>query len=141
MIATHHGPVASIRIEDALYEVPGVALCAVVGRPDPAVRLAAAPDLAGGSAAPAAQLPVAAIQLHPGATLDLDALSRAAAALPEYARPRRIRRVDALAMTDGYRPIKQALAGLDLSDGPEVVAWDPRAQRYAPTSGPAARSA
>ncbi|HEX3476174.1 MAG TPA: alpha/beta fold hydrolase [Kofleriaceae bacterium] len=141
MIATHHGPVASTRIEDALYEVPGIALCAVIGRPDPAP----APDLAGGTTAPAAQLPVAAIQLHAGpgagATLDLDALSRAVAALPEYARPRRIRRVDALPMTDGHRPIKQALAGLDLSDGPEVVAWDPRGQRYAPTAEPAARSA
>ncbi len=141
MIATHHGPVASTRIEDALYEVPGVALCAVVGRPDPGAGPAPAPDLAGGSAAPAAQLPVAAIQLHAGAPLDLDALSRAVAALPEYARPRRIRRVDALPMTDGYRPIKQALAGLDLSDGPEVLAWDPRAQRYVPTVEPAARSA
>jgi putative long chain acyl-CoA synthase len=139
-IATHHGPVASTRIEDALYEVPGVALCAVVGRPDPVAGPAAAPDLAGGPAAPA-QFPVAAIQLHPGAPLDVDALSRAVATLPEYARPRRIRRVDALPMTDGYRPIKQALAGLDLSDGPEVLAWDPRAQRYQPTVEPAARSA
>src|SRR5262249_56945756 len=31
------------------------------------------------------------------------------------------------------RPIKQVLAGLDLSDGPDVLAWDPRAQRYQPT--------
>ncbi|HEX8112023.1 MAG TPA: AMP-binding protein, partial [Kofleriaceae bacterium] len=139
MIATHHGPVASTRIEDAIYDVPGVALCAVVGRPDPD------PGTDPGTGPAPAQFPVAAIQLHsgpgPGAALDLDALSRAVAALPEYARPRRIRRVDALPMTDGYRPIKQALAGLDLSDGPEVIAWDPRAQRYQPTVEPAARSA
>jgi putative long chain acyl-CoA synthase len=157
MIATRHGAVASTRIEDAIYDVPGVALCAVVGRPDPdsgsGSDSGGAPDLAGGSAAPLAQFPVAAIQLHPspspspspspglGAALPLDALSRAVAALPEYARPRRIRFVDALAMTDGYRPIKPALAGLDLSNGPEVVAWDPRAQRYQPTVEPAARSA
>ena len=30
--------------------------------------------------------------------------------------------------------------GLDLSDGPEVLAWDPRAQRYVPTAELAARS-
>jgi putative long chain acyl-CoA synthase len=151
MIATRHGAVASARIEDALYDVPGIALCAVVGRPDSDsdsdadADAGAAPDLAGGAAAPLAQFPVAAIQLHAspglGTTLPLDALSRAVAALPEYARPRRIRFVDALAMTDGYRPIKSALAGLDLSAGPQVVAWDPRAQRYQPTVEPAARSA
>ncbi|HEX3762017.1 MAG TPA: alpha/beta fold hydrolase [Kofleriaceae bacterium] len=135
MIATRNGPVASTRIEDALYEVPGVALCAVAGRPDPEA------ELGGGSPA---QVAIAAIQLHPGAAsrgIDLDALSRAVAALPEHARPRRIRIVGALAMTDGYRPIKQALARLDLSDGPAVLAWDPHAQRYRPTVAPAARSA
>jgi putative long chain acyl-CoA synthase len=137
MIATRHGPVASTRIEDAIYEASGVALCAVAGRPDPG----AAPAPPGEPAAPPAQFPIAAIQLHPGAALDLDALSRAVAALPEHARPRRIRLVDALAMTDGYRPIKQALARLELSDGPHVLAWDPGAQRYQPTARPAVRSA
>ncbi len=136
MIATAHGPVASTRIEDAIYDAPGVALCAASGRRDPDAGNSLGPGLA-----PPAQFPVAAIQLHSGAALDLDALSRAVAALPEYARPRRIRLVDALAMTDGYRPIKSALAGLDLSDGPRVLAWDPRAQRYRLTVEPAARSA
>ena len=135
MIQTPHGPVASTRIEDALYEVPGVALCAVVSRPGPddgAVAVATP----GGSGAH--QVAVAALQLHAGAALDLDALSRAVAGLPEYARPRRLRIVDSLAMTDGYRPVKQALDRLDLSDGPETFAWDPRAQRYQPTADPAA---
>jgi len=138
MITTPHGPVASTRIEDALYEVPGVALCAATGRPG-------ASDLADPAAPPAPagdhQIAIAAIQLHPGATLDLEALSRAVAALPEYARPHRIRIVDALAMTDGFRPIKHALDHLDLGDGPQVLAWDARAQRYQPTSQAAARSA
>jgi putative long chain acyl-CoA synthase len=146
MIATRHGAVASVRIEDALYDVPGIALCAVIGRPDPGD----ATDAAGGAAptgtasppaAASTQIAVAAVQLQPGAVLDLDALSRAVAGLPEYARPHRVRIVDALAMTDGYRPIKDALDRLDLSDGPSTFAWDARLQRYRPTTQPAARSA
>jgi acyl-CoA synthetase (AMP-forming)/AMP-acid ligase II len=111
--------------------VPGVALCAVVSRPgsDDGGVAVATPGAPG-----AHQVAVAALQLHAGAALDLDALSRAVAGLPEYARPRRLRIVDSLAMTDGYRPIKQALDRLDLSDGPETFAWDPRAQRYQPTA-------
>ncbi len=127
MIATRLGPVASTRIEDALYEVPGVALCVAAGRREP-------------DAAPH-EVPIAAVQLHAGAPLDLDALSRAVATLPEYARPRRLRIVEALAMTDGFRPIKRALAQLDLGDGPDVLVWDPRAQHYQPTDNAAARSA
>src|SRR4029077_2686628 len=35
MIATRFGAVASTQIEDALYQAPGVALCAAAGRADP----------------------------------------------------------------------------------------------------------
>ncbi|HET9627539.1 MAG TPA: alpha/beta fold hydrolase, partial [Kofleriaceae bacterium] len=118
MIETRFGPVASTRIEDALYEAPGLALCVAGGRAlddDPHVQ------------------PVAALQLVAGARLDLDAVTRAVLGLPEYARPRRLRVVAALALTDGFRPIKRALAALDFADGPDVVAWDPRAQRYRTT--------
>jgi putative long chain acyl-CoA synthase len=125
MIATRRGPVASTRIEDTLYEAPGIALCAAFAVADPHDR--------------AHQLPAAAIQLLPGTTLDLDAVSRAVARLPEGARPRRLVIVDALAMTDGYRPVKRALAQLDLRDGPGVLAWDQLTQRYQATA--AARSA
>jgi len=144
MIATEHGAVASVRVEDAIYEVAGVALCAVVGRPDsPAPADRGAPADLDVPAAAVPQHAIAAIQLHAGAPLDLDALSRAVAGLPEYARPRRVRVVDSVAMTDGFRPIKHALDRLDLSDGPHVLAWDARAQRYRPTvaTSDAARSA
>ncbi|HET7500668.1 MAG TPA: alpha/beta fold hydrolase [Kofleriaceae bacterium] len=123
MLVTRFGPVASTRIEGALHEVPGVALCMAAGRPDP-------DD-------PAHHVPVAAVQLQPGASLDLDALSRAVRGLPEYARPRRLRIVERIAMTDGFRPIKRAMERLDLDDGPAVYAWDARAQRYLPTATPA----
>ncbi|MEJ7603670.1 MAG: alpha/beta fold hydrolase [Kofleriaceae bacterium] len=118
MIRTRLGPVASTRIEDAIYDAPDVALCIAGGRPDP-------DD-------PSHELPIAAIQLH-GSTLDTVALSLAVATLPEYARPRRIRIVDEIPLTDGYRPIKRALRELDLEDRAGVFAWDPRAQRYVAT--------
>ncbi|HEY0476279.1 MAG TPA: alpha/beta fold hydrolase [Kofleriaceae bacterium] len=141
-INTGHGPIASTRIEDAIYDVPGIALCAVVGRPAGAGLGAAEAHEAHDPGGTAHQIPVAAVQLQPGAALDLDALSRAVATLPEYARPRRLCIVEALPMTDGYRPIKHALdRSLDLADGPHVLAWDPRAQRYRPTADHAARSA
>ena len=117
LIATPFGPVASTRIEDALYEAPGVALCMAGSRPDPAD--AAHPQI------------IAALQLAPNAALDVDALSHAVATLPEYARPRRVRVVPTIATTDGYRPIKRALAALDFAPGPDVLVWDPRSQRYA----------
>ncbi len=118
MIKTRLGAVPSTRIEDALYEVPEVALCIAAGRADP--------DHAG------FELPIAAIQLH--GEIDLAALSAAVATLPEYARPRRIRFVDELPLTDGFRPIKRAIRELDFGDGRDVVAWDTRTQRYLATA-------
>jgi putative long chain acyl-CoA synthase len=118
VIKTRLGPVPSTRIEDALYEAPGVALCIAAGRPDPEDA--------------AHEIPVAALELR--GPLDLAALSTAVRALPEYARPRRIRIVESLPMTDGYRPIKRAVRDLDMSSGANVFAWDPRAQRFAATA-------
>jgi putative long chain acyl-CoA synthase len=119
MIVTRLGPVASTRIEDALHACGCVARCVAVGRPDPE--------------APGLQLPIAAIQLRAGQPLDLAALSAAVSSLPEYARPRRVRVVELLPETDGFRPIKRGLRDLDeLGAGPNVYAWDARTQAYAP---------
>jgi putative long chain acyl-CoA synthase len=115
MIETTMGAVASIRIEDALYACPSVALCIAVGIP---------------SDTPDVELPAAAIQLHPKATLDLDALSAAARQLPEYARPRRVRVVEHLPLTDGFRPIKHGLSDLAKWSGPNLYLWNARAQAY-----------
>ncbi len=93
MIATRLGPVASTRIEDGLYDCPSVALCVATGAPDPED--------------PASQIAIACVQLHAGDVLDLDALAKAVQALPEYARPRELRVVDEIPMTDGFRPIKR----------------------------------
>ncbi|NVB77631.1 MAG: alpha/beta fold hydrolase [Kofleriaceae bacterium] len=111
MILTKQGPVASTRVEDGLYACASVALCVVTSAPDP--------DDA------SQQIPVAAIQLHDA--LDLDALTAAVHALPEYARPREVRVVDEIPLTDGFRPIKpRAFAMTPLA----VFAWNTRTQRY-----------
>ena len=125
MIRTNRGAVASTRIEDALYAHPSVELCIAAGRPD--------------RDHPEIEIPIAAVQLRSGAALDLDGLSVATQALPEYARPRRIRIVEHLPMTDGFRPIKHGLRDLDLVGGPNVYEWDPRTQRYIAATGELAR--
>jgi acyl-CoA synthetase (AMP-forming)/AMP-acid ligase II len=91
MIRTRMGEVASTRIEDALYECQSIALCVAAPRPDPEDATA--------------QIPAAAIELHPSTALDLDALVTAVLALPEYARPHFVRVVDKIRLTDGFRPI------------------------------------
>jgi acyl-coenzyme A synthetase/AMP-(fatty) acid ligase len=113
MVRTEQGAVASTKIEDALYGYTGVALCIAAGRSTGAY-----------------ETPIAAIELHSGTSLDLDALSAAVRTLPEYARPQRIRVVEHLPMTDGFRAIKRGLRDLDAVGGPNVYHWDPRAQRF-----------
>jgi len=113
------GAVASTRIEDALYDAPGVALCVAASHPDPDH--------------PGYEIPIVALQLQHGVTLDLAAISAAVVKLPEYARPRRLRLVPEIPLTDGFRPIKRAIANLDTQDGADVYAWDTRAQHYVPT--------
>ncbi len=112
MIRTRMGEVASTRIEDGLYECESIALCVALPRPDP--------DDA------SAQIPVAAIELHPHTALDLDALATATLSLPEYARPRIVRVVDKIRLTDGFRPIKQRA----FDERGDEYSWDPRGQRY-----------
>jgi putative long chain acyl-CoA synthase len=115
VIRTKLGPVPSTRIEDALYEHAVGALCVAVGKRDP-------DD-------PTIDVPHAAIVPRSGTAIDIDALNAAARSLPEYARPRRVRVVDSIAMTDGFRPIKRAVRELAFDGG---YVWDARAQRYVP---------
>ncbi|MEZ4404094.1 MAG: alpha/beta fold hydrolase [Kofleriaceae bacterium] len=119
MIRTAGGPVASRRVEDALHGVDAVVGCVAVAIPDPA--------------AAGKELVAAAVALATDAPLDLAALAQAATALPEHARPRRLRRVAAIPMTDGYRPLKQPLRELGFADGPDVFTWDPTTNRFRPS--------
>jgi putative long chain acyl-CoA synthase len=119
MIRTRAGWVASQRIEDALYASGGISACVAFGVPDP-----------GGPEG--AELPAAAFVLRPSQRLDLAALSDAAAPLPDNAPPVFLRRVDAIPMTDGYRPLKGPVRDLGVERGPDVYAWDPAQRRYRP---------
>jgi putative long chain acyl-CoA synthase len=120
MILTRLGAIASTRIEDGLYACDAIALCVAAGRPDP-------DD-------PSVQLPIAAVQLHPRTPLDLEALAAAVRALPEYARPRELRVVDEVPLTDGFRPIKHGTFELTPR---AVYRWNALAQRYEPAAAPA----
>jgi len=62
-------------------------------------------------------------------TLDLDALAAAIRTLPDHARPRRLRLVAEVPITDGYRPIKRPVAALGFAPGPGVWRWDNHAQQ------------
>jgi putative long chain acyl-CoA synthase len=94
------GPVGARAVEDTLYALPEVAHAAVYGV-----------TLAGHDG----EVPVAAIVLRPGAKLDEAALFDALAAHAPGARPRFVRVVASIPMTEGYRPLKAGLraAGID----------------------------
>ena len=94
VVRTAAGPAPSRPIEDALYALPEVALAAAYG-----VAVAGA----------AAETAVAALVLRPSARLDREAAVRALASLPEASRPRYLRVVDHIAMTEGYRVLKAEL--------------------------------
>ena len=115
MIRTATGWVPSQRIEDALYDSGCVTLCIAFGLP-----------------AGEHEVPAAAFVLGATDRLDLAAISDAINALPENARPRFLRRVDAIPMTDGYRPLKKPVRELGFERGPDVFAWDAAARRYRP---------
>ncbi len=117
MIVTRLGPVASTRIEDGLYEASCIALCVATGIADPDDGRV--------------QVPIAAVQLHPGEPLDLDALTAAVRALPEYARPRELRVIDQIPLTDGFRPIKRKAFEQPVRGS---YRWNTRAQMFSADS-------
>jgi len=118
-IRTADGPVMSRRVEDALHAVPAVRSCVALGLT--------------GVDGEAGEVPVAAFALAPGAALDLAALASAVAVLPEHARPRRLRRVEAIPATDGFRPLKKPIRDLGFADGPDVWTWDAATATYRDT--------
>lgn len=109
IIMTKQGPVASTRVEDGLYTANCVALCVVTSRKDD----------------DGIEIPIAAIQL--AGPLDTKELDTAVQALPEYARPREIRVVEEVPLTDGFRPIKHR--AFDSLTG-ALYRWNARVQKY-----------
>ncbi len=113
MIRTAEGWVSSQRVEDALYASGCVTLCIAVG----------VTPARGGT--PGAEEPAAAFVVGPAARLDLGAIAQAVATLPAHAIPKLLRKVDALGMTEGYRPLKRPVKDLGFAPGPDVYVWDP----------------
>jgi putative long chain acyl-CoA synthase len=121
----HHrdGPLPSIPIEEAVWEVPGVSAAAAYG-----VRIAGL-DF---------EIPVVAVMLRAGAHLDPKVLTTTVdAALEPPSRPLVVHVVDALPMTAGYRPLKHLLraAGLDPRALGKPAFWfDETARTYRPVN-------
>jgi acyl-CoA synthetase (AMP-forming)/AMP-acid ligase II len=117
MIRTADGWVSSQRVEDALYASGCVTLCIAVGVP-------------AGRGADGVEVPAAAFVVGPNDRLDLGAIAQAVATLPEHAIPRMLRRVDELAMTEGFRPLKKPVKDAGFAPGSDVYLWDPDRKLY-----------
>ncbi|WP_236604988.1 AMP-binding protein [Sandaracinus amylolyticus] len=114
------GSIPTIAIEDSLARMPGVRRAAAYG-----VSL---PGIAG-------EVLVASLVPSPGVDLDADTLSREIAlALVPARRPRFVRLVDAIPLTDGYRTMKAPLreAGVSMDDRAGTFVYDATTERYAP---------
>ncbi len=94
VVRTPGGPVFPRALEDRLLELPDVELAAAYG---------VTPEGAAGEVIAAAVVPA------DGESLDLERLSRHLASEQGHVRPRLLRLVERMPMTDGYRPIKARL--------------------------------
>lgn len=127
LIQHRGGPIPSIPIEEAVWEVPGVSVAAAYGARLEGVDF---------------DIPVVAVLLRPGAHLDPKALKAAVDKLDRQSRPLVVHVVDALPMTAGDRPIKQWLrsAGLDpRALGKPAFWWDEKTRTYRPFGATALR--
>jgi putative long chain acyl-CoA synthase len=94
-IRTAAGPVSSVEVEQALYQLPEIELAVAYGVAEEGERHA---------------IPVATVSLRAGAALDRRALLAVVDQdLPAHARPRVVRCVERIEMTDGFRPLKAPL--------------------------------
>lgn len=101
------GPVPCRPIEDALYAIPAVALAAVYG-----------------VAEDGAEAPAAAVVLREGAALSGEVIAAALSGMDEGARPRFVRVVESIPMTEGFRPLKAALRREGLPEGARAFLRD-----------------
>ncbi len=120
MIRTRSGEVATTWVEDTLYELGEIRLAAAYGLPLPGTEL---------------QMPVAAVVLKAGARFEPEVFAEVVErGLPDNARPRFIRLRAQIAMTDGFRPIKQPLveAGIRVHSTEQVYWYDSVRHTYEP---------
>jgi putative long chain acyl-CoA synthase len=121
MVHTEHGAVASVHIEDVLYQLPELAQVVAYG-----VRMPGDNH----------ETPVVNLVVRAGYTLDIDALAaHAAARLDAHARPRFVLRVAEIPLNAGYRPLKHELRDHFLlrltTSAEDVYHYDPERNAYA----------
>jgi len=118
MLRTPAGVVATRTIEDALYGFPALRHTVVYGvEGDGADRS------------------VAVVVTHDNQGLNLQAWNEFAAGLDPSERPRWLKRVERIPMTDGFRPDKTALESDPLDAGAELFVYDERTQQYQASPG------
>jgi putative long chain acyl-CoA synthase len=118
MLRTPAGVVATRTIEDALYGFPALRHTVVYGvERDGADRS------------------VAVVVTHDNQGLDLQAWNEFAAGLDPGERPRWLKRVERIPMTDGFRPDKTALESDPLDAGAELFVYDEQTLQYQPSPG------
>jgi putative long chain acyl-CoA synthase len=116
---TPDGPVFTRPVEDALYQLSEIRLTAVY----------AAGDEDG------FQWTEAAVVLRKGRELESEVLTRCCAHLLEpHARPRKLRVISNIPLTDGNRPLKGLLQKLDDEDALATFRYDESEQRYVRTA-------
>ena len=116
VIHTAAGPVFPRAVEDALYEVSGIAQAVVVG---------------GRSKGSTADVPIAIIVAKSGEPPDLDTVAIAverqhgAAAVPRV-----VRLVSQIPMNEGFRPLKRVLESQPVEADGRTYEWDATPRRY-----------
>ena len=110
LVRTADGVVPTRPIEDALYDVPGVALAVAYGLKLPGALF---------------DIPVAAVVTKAREPLDLEPLRAGV-------RPRFIRVVERIPMTDGYRLLKAPLRAQGIAADGHTLWFDPERDRYVP---------
>ena len=75
-------------------------------------------------------LPVAVVVTYGNQGLNLETWNEFAAGLDPIKRPKWVKRVEGIPMTDGFRPDKAALEGTPLDAGAELLVYDPETHTY-----------
>jgi putative long chain acyl-CoA synthase len=123
LVRTQRGPVATVQVEDVLYELPEIARAAVYGVALPGAEF---------------ELPIATLVVRDGHQLDPSLLARhLEQRLDGHARPRIVKLRGALPMSVGHRVLKQRLRA-ELLDGLDAsFRYDEELKLYEALDAPA----
>jgi non-ribosomal peptide synthetase component E (peptide arylation enzyme) len=117
MVQTAQGPVSIREIEEALCHLDSVCMATIWTDSDSSGEL------------------VGALSLMNGATLDTGQVTSTLSKFGDNTRPSRIHLLDALPVTEGFRPLKGA-AQLDLEHARAELVYDADSARYVEIEAP-----